>query len=328
MKMGKEEVLVVDCSVRDGGLINKWYFSDEVVRNVFKAVNSSGIDYMEIGYRASEKMFPPEEYGPWRFSKDDKVREIIGETTLNTKLGVMVDIGRVEPEDFLPADESPLCFVRVATYLKDIEKAVALANLISEKGYEAFINIMAISTVNDFDLAKGLKLIDEETDVKAVTVVDSFGSLYEDNVVHLVELFKSNLNKKKVGFHGHNNLQLGFANTLVALKAGALFCDATITGIGRGAGNCPLELLLSAMKNPKFNIEPIFQVIQGTFNDLAKQIEWGYILPYMITGMLNEHPRVAIALRSSPQRDNCADFYRQLTTPECVEDMAGKKSGC
>lgn len=326
--MNKEEVLVVDCSVRDGGLINKWQFTDDVARNVFQAVNASGVDYLEIGYRASESMFPPEEYGPWRFSKDDKIREIIGDTPLNTKIGVMVDIGRVEEDDILPADESPVSFIRVATYLKDVEKAIALANFISGRGYEAFINIMAISTVNDYDLAKGLKLIEEETDVTAVTVVDSFGSLYEDNVVHLVELFKSTLSKKKTGFHGHNNLQLGFSNTLAALKAGALFCDATITGIGRGAGNCPLELLLTALKSPRFNIEPLFQVIQSTFNDLAKQIEWGYMLPYMITGMLNEHPRVAIALRNSPQKDNCADFYRQLTTPECVEDMAGKKAEC
>jgi 4-hydroxy 2-oxovalerate aldolase len=318
--MSTEKVTVVDCTVRDGGLINKWQFSDEMVRSVFQAINASGIEYMEIGYRASEKMFPPSEYGPWRFSKDEKIREIIGDTPMNTQLGVMVDIGRVEPDDFAPADESPLSFVRVATYLKDIEKAIALANLVADKGYESFINIMAISTVNDYDLEKGLAEVEEQTSVTAVTVVDSFGALDAENVDHLVSTFNKQLKMKKTGFHGHNNLQLGFANTLTAMDSGAGFCDATITGIGRAAGNCPLELLLSHLKDPKFNIEPIFQVIQDVFVALRKEIEWGYLLPYMITGMLNEHPRVAIALRNSDKKDNCADFYRQLTTPECYDN--------
>lgn len=321
-KSGNEngKVTVFDCTVRDGGLINKWLFSDDLVRSVFNAVNASGVDYMEIGYRASEKMFSPKEYGPWRFSRDEKIREIIGDTELKTKLGVMVDIGRVEPEDLLPADESPLSFVRVATYLKDIRKAIALANLIDERGYESFINIMAISTVNDYDLEKGLAEVEEKTNVTAVSIVDSYGALMPENSEHLVNTFKGALNKKKVGFHAHNNLQLGFANTIKALKTGISYCDATITGLGRAAGNCPLELLLTYLKDPQYSIEPIFQVIQDTFVDLRKEIEWGYLIPYMITGMLNEHPRVAIAMRNSDEKDHYADFFRQLTTPECYNN--------
>ncbi len=315
-----EKLTVFDCTVRDGGLINKWQFSDTMVRNVFEAVNASGVEYMEIGYRASEKMFSPEEYGPWRFSKDEKIREIIGETPLNVKLGVMVDIGRVESDDLMPADESPLSFVRVATYLKDMPKAISLANLIADKGYESFINIMAISTVNDYDLAKGLKDIEEQTNVTAVSIVDSYGALMADNVKHLVATFKESLTSKHVGFHAHNNMQLGFANTITALDSGATFCDATINGIGRAAGNCPLELLLNYLNDPKYNLDPVFQVLQKVFIDLRNEIEWGYLLPYMITGMLNEHPRVAIALRNSAEKDNCGDFFRQLTTPECYNN--------
>jgi len=315
-----DSIKIVDCTIRDGGLINKWQFSDDMVKKVFNAVNASGVDYMEIGYRASEKMFSPTEYGPWRFSKDEKILEIIGDTELKTKLGVMVDIGRVEEKDLLPADDSPLSFIRVATYLKDVEKAIALANLIADKGYEPFINIMAISSVNDYDLKKGLEEIEEQTSVTAVTIVDSFGSLYADNVKHLAEIFKGSLKDKKVGFHGHNNLQLGFANTLTAIDNGVSYTDATITGIGRAAGNCPMELLLSFLKNPAYDIEPIFQVIQDVFVDLRKEIEWGYLMPYMITAILNEHPRVAIALRNSDRKDHCADFYRQLTTPECYDN--------
>ncbi len=316
--MYNKNIKVTDCTIRDGGLINKWQFSDDVVRSVFKAINKSNIDYMEIGYRASEKIFSPKEYGPWRFSKDDKIREIIGDDQCNTKLGVMLDIGRVEEDDIAPVEESPLSFMRVATYLKDIDKAIALANHISEKGYETFINIMAISIVKESELRSGLIQVEKETDVTAVSIVDSFGSLFPKDVENLINIYKDSLKTKQLSIHAHNNQQLAFANTMNAAKHGVLYCDATIQGIGRGAGNCPLELLIPWLKNPKYEIEPIFQNIQDIFVELQKTIEWGALPPYMITGILNEHPRVAIALRNSENKDKCADFYKTLTTPECL----------
>ncbi|HBC86637.1 MAG TPA: nucleoid-structuring protein H-NS [Lentisphaeria bacterium] len=315
-----KNIKVVDCTIRDGGLINKWKFSNEMVRKVFLALDAAGVDYMEMGYRASEKLFPPKEFGPWRFTKDEAVREIVGDVKTDMKLGVMVDIDRVDPDDIKPASESPLSFIRVATYLKDINKAVLLANQINEKGYESFINIMAISTVNTFDLEEGLKQIENETIVSAVTVVDSYGSLYPRDIEHLVSVYKKELKRKKTGFHAHNNMQLAFANSIQALHAGSSFCDVTVNGIGRGAGNCPLELLVACLRDPKYKLEPVLQVLQDVFVDLQKEIEWGYIIPYMITGVLNEHPRVAIAARNSDMKDRYADFFKQLTTPECYEN--------
>ncbi len=317
--MYDKDLKIVDCTIRDGGLINKWQFSHAMVRKVFLALAAAGVDYMEIGYRASKSLYPPGEFGPWRFTTDEDVRDMVGDAKTSMKLGVMVDIGRVDPDDIKPEVESPLDFIRVATYIKDIDKCIWLANHAREKGYETFINIMAISTANDYEISEGLKQIEAETEVKAVTVVDSYGSLYPNHVEHLVGLYKRELKRTQVGFHGHNNLQLGFANTLQALNCGAGFCDATVFGIGRGAGNCPLELVLSWLKNPKYSLEPVVQVIEDVFVGLSREIEWGYIIPYMITGVLNEHPRVAIALREGPDKDKYAEFYRQLTTPESLD---------
>ena len=319
--MYRKEIKVTDCTLRDGGLINKWQFSHKLVRDVFLAVNQSGVDYMELGYRASKKMFDPKEYGPWRFTTDEDVRKVIQDTPVNVKLGVMVDIGRVEEDDIAPCEESPLDFIRVATYIHDVDKAIALANHVDSKGYESFINIMAISTASDLELAQALQQIETETNVTAVNIVDSFGFLYSESTHHLVKVFQDNLKTKGVGIHAHNNQQLGFANTIEAIRKGANYLDATVSGIGRGAGNCPLELLLSFLKNPKFNIEPILQVLEDVFLDLRKEIEWGYLIPYMLTGVLNEHPRTAIALRQDPKnKDKYAEFYRTMTTPECFSD--------
>lgn len=319
--MYRKELKVVDCTIRDGGLINKWQFSHEMVRKVFLALNSAGVDYMEMGYRASRSMFDPKEYGPWRFTTDEDVCKIIGDTPLNMKLGVMVDIGRVEEEDIAPKSESPLSFIRIATYLKDVDKAIALANLCDSKGYETFINIMAISTSDFVELAEALQQIEKETSVTAVNIVDSFGNLYSESVHRLVKLFEDNLTEKQVGMHAHNNQQLAFANTIEAIRKGANYLDATISGIGRGAGNCPIELLLSFLKNPKFNLEPILEILESTFVDLRKEIEWGYIIPYMVTGILNEHPRPAMAMRaaeSEAEKNKFVELYRQLTSEKGV----------
>lgn len=321
VKMFRKEIKVTDATIRDGGLINKWQFTHDQVRKVFLAVNKAGIDYMELGYRASRSMFDPKVFGPWRFTTDEDVRRVIEDTPLTTKLGVMVDIGRVEWDDIAPYDESPLESIRVATYLHDIDKAIALANHIDEKGYESFINIMAISTINDFDLIEALKQINEETNVTAVNIVDSYGALWSESVHHLVNIFKQNLTNKEIGFHAHNNQQLGFANTIEAIRKGANYLDGTISGIGRGAGNCPLELIISFLKNPKFSLEPILETLEEVFIDLRHRIEWGYLIPYMITGILNEHPRAAIALRQDPmKRDRFAEFYQSMTTPEPLEE--------
>ena len=181
---------------------------------------------MEIGYRASRKMFDPKEYGPWRFTTDEDVRKIIQDTPVNMKLGVMVDIGRVEEDDIAPCEESPLDFIRVATYMHDVDKAIALANHVDSKGYESFINIMAISTVSEFDLIEGLKQIEAETNVTAVNIVDSFGYFFSENIHHLVDLFDDTLETKGIGIHAHNNQQLGFANTIEAIRKGANYLDA------------------------------------------------------------------------------------------------------
>jgi 4-hydroxy 2-oxovalerate aldolase len=107
---------------------------------------------------------------------------------------------------------------------------------------------------------------------------------------------------------------LAFANTIESVIQNINYLDGTIWGIGRAAGNCPLELLLGFLKNPKFDIRPILEVLQSDFVELRESVEWGYTIPYVITGILDLHPRAAMKLRSSAQKDEYLDFYNKLTT--------------
>ena len=144
--MYRPQIRVVDCTIRDGGLTNDSHFSLETVRAVYAAVCASGVDYVELGYRNSKEMFDPAEFGPWRFCDEDMLRQATdGIDPRSTKLSVMQDAHKAVPEDVLPADESVVDMIRVATYVKDVDKAIRLAQNATEKGYECTINIMAIS---------------------------------------------------------------------------------------------------------------------------------------------------------------------------------------
>jgi 4-hydroxy 2-oxovalerate aldolase len=317
--MYREQIKVLDCTIRDGGLINNHDFDLRFVQEVYRAVNAAGVDYMEVGYKNSSKLFSASEYGTWKFCADDDIRRVIEGVEPRTKISVMVDVGRVDPDDIAPKVESPVDMIRVATYVKEIDKAIALVNQFSEKGYETTINLMAISKSQGPELEEALRQVEKESRADVIYVVDSFGVLYQETTAHLVKLFKKIIKTKELGFHGHNNQQLAFGNTIEAIIHNVNYLDATVYGIGRGAGNCPLELLLGFLKNPKFDLRPVLDLIAKEFIPLREKIEWGYIIPYAICGMFNEHPKAAIELRASDKKDNYREFYESIAAGDLIK---------
>jgi len=309
--MYREQIKVLDCTIRDGGLINDHYFSDDFVRAVYQALSKSGVDYMEFGYRSSRELYPPDEYGPWKYCDDDKIKEVIDGVESDLKISVMVDSYRVKEQVFAPADESPVDLIRAATYVKYIDSAIELIKKCHDLGYETTCNIMAISRELEHDLVEALDQL-AKSPVDIVYVVDSFGSLYSEQIEYLVKLYQEHLPGKEIGIHCHNQQQLAFGNTIEAIIHNANYLDGSIYGIGRGPGNCTLELLLGFLKNPKFNLNPVLEIIQDYMIPMRKEIEWGYLIPYMITGILNEHPRTAIAYRKTEDKDKYAEFYEKM----------------
>ncbi|TMV49320.1 nucleoid-structuring protein H-NS [Paenibacillus mesophilus] len=312
--MNDTHAKILDCTIRDGGLVNNWDFSVEFVRDLYYSLNAAGVEYMEIGYKNSPKLLKGAEAGPWRFLDEAFLREVIPEKG-DTKLSALVDIGRVDENDILPRSESMLDMIRVACYVKDVDKAIDLVNKFHNYGYETTINIMALSNVMEHDLIEAFQQI-AKSPVDVVYVVDSFGSLNHRDIEYLVAKFQRHLPGKTLGVHAHNNMQLAFSNTIMAAERGVQYLDASVFGMGRAAGNCNTELLVSYLKNPKYELRPVLEVIERRMIPLREKVEWGYIIPYMISGVLNEHPRVAMALRASDDKDKYAEFYDQLTSPE------------
>ncbi len=204
-----------------------------------------------------------------------------------------------------------LDMIRAATYVKDIDKAIALINKVHDLGYETTVNVMAISAENEFDLIEALDQL-AKCPTETVYIVDSYGYFFCEQIQHMVDIYKEHLPGKRIGIHCHNNQQLAFANTIEGIRFDCNLVDGSLYGIGRGAGNCALELLIAFLKNPKFSIEPILKVIQDYMIPMRDEIEWGYLIPYIITGTLNQHPRAAIAMRKTENKDKYAEFYNEI----------------
>ncbi|UTJ07639.1 aldolase catalytic domain-containing protein [Arcobacter roscoffensis] len=308
----REDIKVFDCTIRDGGLVNNYQFSDEFVKAHYEACVASGVDYMEIGKNVSPTIMSEDEYGPWNFCKEEDIRRIVGENNTDMKIAVMSDIGRSLKEELRPKEESVVDMIRIATYIHQLPAAIELIEDAHAKGYETTVNVMAISKSFDDELTEVLNQL-AQTPVDVIYIADSFGSFYPEQIVKLTEKYLkiAEASGKKIGIHAHNNLQLAYANTIEAMTYGASFLDVTVSGLGRGAGNCPMELLIGFLKNPKYKLMPILKFIEEFIVPLEKELDWGYSIPYMLTGQLNEHPRPAMKARDEKNTEY-REFYRDL----------------
>ena len=311
----RKELNVLDCTIRDGGLMNSSRFEDGTVRAVYDACADAGIEYMEIGYKNSQKIFAPDKYGAWRFCKDDDIKRIIGDNKRDVKISVMADAEKCDYKtDIAKKEDSPVDMVRIATYIHQIPLAMDMIKDAVDKGYETTVNIMAVSTVRESELDEGLEML-AKTDVGTIYLVDSFGSFYGEQIRSMMRKYRSFADAagKRIGIHAHNNLQMAFSNTIEAIISGANLCDATFAGLGRGAGNCPMELLIGFLHNPKYRARPVLECIENHIEPMREKLGWGFDYPYMITGFLNRHPKSAMEYNEGPNRGRIVNFYDEMT---------------
>ena len=307
------DIKVVDATLRDGGLVNNFGFSDEFVRDLYQANVDAGVDYMEFGYRASKRMFSKEEFGKWKFCDESDLRAVVGENPTSLKIAIMADAGRCDYKtDILPKKDSVVDMVRVACYVHQIPLALDMIEDAKAKGYEVTCNLMAVSKVSGTDLMAALRMISESS-ADVLYLVDSFGNFYPENIADMAKMYVSAMNGKEAGFHGHNNQQLAFANTIEACRWGVNYLDVTVNGMGRGAGNCYAEQLLSFLKNPKYSALPIYDFVSKHMLRLkAEGAVWGYDLPYLLTGIMNSHPSSAIKFIKDGRTDY-SRLYHELS---------------
>lgn len=273
---------ILDCTLRDGGYYTNWDFDKQLVDTYLTSCNHLPIEYLEVGYRANSQngylgkyfYLPKYEIEALKSKSNKKLVIILNEKDVNiNQVNLLLEpcLGLID-------------MVRLAIDPKNFARAIDLAIAVKKMGFEVGFNVMYMSTWKEHK-----DFLDLLPNIKGVAdyfyMVDSFGGVYPNDVKEIFALVRSKVDVP-IGFHGHNNLELALINTLTAIECGAEIVDATITGMGRGAGNLKTELLLTALNaqgKVNFDFNSLSKVVDA-FSSLQEEYGWGTNLPYMVSG--------------------------------------------
>lgn len=283
-KIKEKDFLVLDCTVRDGGYVNNWEFDLNTVKRMYMSSSSAGTDIFEVGFLGGD-----EDVALWRRCPAWAVKEVRGSG--ETKISGMLEANTVGMKLGDPS-ETGIDILRVALNRNRVLESLPKVQEYYLQGYQVFIQLMGITGYKDIDILRILEEIQKCESVEYVNIGDSYGSLLPAQTEHIIKLMKSNTSLK-VGLHPHNNMQLGMANILVAIEAGADIVDGSMYGMGRGGGNVPLELILSyfgKLYPDRFNVLPVLEFIDQSMMRLTKLYDWGYSLPALLSGVYECHP--------------------------------------
>lgn len=288
---------VIDCTLRDGGYYNQWQFDNVLVDKYLQAIAGSGVDIVEIGFRFLSK---DTDLGNFAFSTDQYLLQL--SVPNNLQVAVMInakdfvdlasDMEDAVASVFAPQHHSPVEIVRIAARLDELDVCQQLASILSRLGYRVFLNLMQVDSVADKKLCSAIESIKHWSSVEVFYFADSFGSMSTKDVGRVVELIRSEWDQD-IGIHAHDNKGHALANTMSAIDAGASYVDATILGMGRGAGNAKMENLLVELTDrdlSQYQPDAIFPLALQEFSALQVQYKWGSSLYYYLSAVHGIHP--------------------------------------
>ena len=289
-----KDVQLLDCTLRDGGYINDWEFGNNTLVSVFERLVDSKVDVIEVGFLDDRRPFDiNKSIGP----NTKSLKKIWGCLNKRPPMVVgMIDFGTCKIENLEPADQSFLDGIRVIFKKQKMYEAMAFCKKVKELGYKVFSQLVSITSYNDDEL---LELIKLANDVKpyAVSIVDTYGLLQPASLLHYAEVLDQNLNDGiRLGYHAHNNFQMGYANAQVFLSketSRGLLVDGTLYGMGKSAGNAPLELLAMTMNDlygKQYNIAPMLEAIEESVLPIYRKTIWGYQKFFYLVAKNKCHP--------------------------------------
>lgn len=286
----------LDCTLRDGGYYNAWDFPITLVHQYLEAMQSAGVDVVELGFRTLKNQGFQ---GACAFTTDDFIRSLTIPTGLT--VGVMVNgnelVGEVPQavalERLFPnsAADSPVDLVRIACHVHEFEQALPAVTWLKERGYQVGFNLMQVADRTE-DEVKALARLAKAYPMDALYFADSMGSMNPDQVAKIIQWFRSEW-KGAMGIHTHDNLGLGLANTLRALDEGVTWVDSTVTGMGRGPGNARTEELaieIAERRRKPVNLVPLMALLRKHFKPMQAHYGWGTNPYYYLAGKYGIHP--------------------------------------
>lgn len=277
-----EKFQILDCTLRDGGYYTNWDFSPSLKQIYFENIEKLPIDFIEVGYR---NLLYSEYKGEFYYTPESSLKYI--KSLTRKKIAIILDeksIDEAHLDELFISIQPYVDMVRLAIDPGKMHRVIPIAKRIKEMGFIFCLNIMYMSTWDKISgFFETLKEVAPFSDY--IYLVDSFGSVLPQEIRSIVQKVRG-ISESKIGFHGHNNLELALANTLEAIQAGVDLVDATMTGMGRGAGNLKTELLLTVLNSQgtfKVDFDALAKIVQE-FEELKEKHLWGTNLPYMISG--------------------------------------------
>ncbi|MBP1763535.1 MAG: Isopropylmalate/homocitrate/citramalate synthase [Firmicutes bacterium] len=285
---------LLDCTLRDGGYINDWNFGHDTMTGIFERLVSSGVDVIEVGFLDERR-----NYDINRSIMPDtaSVETIYGNIDKGNAIVVgMIDYGTCSIEHVQPCKESYLDGIRVIFKKHVMHEAIAFCKQIKDLGYEVFTQAVSITSYNDEELLELIGLVNNLSPY-ALSMVDTYGLLHQNNLNHIFDLMDANLNPEiGIGYHAHNNFQMGYANCIEMLHKKVertILVDASLYGMGKSAGNAPIELVSVYMNEnfgKNYDVNQMLEAIEINIMDIYHNIPWGYNLFYYISAANKCHP--------------------------------------
>ena len=290
-------IKVLDCTFRDGGYYNNWDFNQHLSSRYLRAVQSANIDIIELGFRN----FPKKQFfGAYAYTTDHYVDTL--NINQDTVVAVMIDATSILNAKrsitdaieclFQAKEKSRVDLVRIATNFDVVDKCQEIAQHLNKLGYQIGLNLMKANLQPDEVLSAAAKQIQQWRVFDVLYFADSLGGMNGRDVARVIKGLKSHWTGE-IGFHAHNNKGLAVANTLVAMECGATWLDATVLGMGRGAGNAQTESLLLELKQKhQLDYQPsaLFDLVLSDFTPLQNYYHWGENLLYSLAAMEDIHP--------------------------------------
>lgn len=292
-----KRIQVMDCTLRDGGYVNSWKFGKDKIQCIIDGLIEADVDYIECGYLTDDA--DGADYDTTLFGNELQIADAI-QNIRRIKMPVaMADFGKYDISALSDRSEGSLFGIRLAFHKHDSDKIEDVCNQIKKKGYHLFLQPMLTMNYADEELVELIRFANS-IHPYAFYIVDSFGSLKKNDLQRMLYLVDHNLDGDIIlGFHSHNNLQLAYSNAQLVAQLQTnrrIIIDASIFGMGRGAGNLNTELFVEYLNDYYFgayNIKPLLRVMDDTLNSIYNEKYWGYSLAHYISAVYNCHPNYA-----------------------------------
>lgn len=320
-----QAVKLLDCTLRDGGYVNDWEFGSNNIINVFERLVSAGMDIIEVGFLDERRAF---DCNRTIMPNTKAVNAIYGNLEKGSSMVVgMIDYGTCGIENLLPCEECFLDGIRIIFKKEVMYDAIAFCREVKALGYRVFAQAVSITSYNDEELAELIHMVNELKPY-AFSLVDTYGLLHKNRLMHYFVFADKHLDSEiGIGYHAHNNFQLAYANCIELIgnppKTRMLLIDGSLYGMGKHAGNAPIELLamyMSEQCHTEYDGSQLLEAIDVTILDIYRRIPWGYSLKFFVAASHDCHPsyvmylmdKKKLSIRSIHEILNKIEPYKKL----------------